>query len=102
MTADPARRLSSIDVLDAAEHARLDEVGQSGGVDRVGERLPVSIPAVFAAQVARTPDAVAVTFEGASMTYRELDEAANRLAHLLAGRGCGPGSAGGAAVAAVG
>ena len=27
MTADPARRISSIDVLDAAEHARLDEVG---------------------------------------------------------------------------
>ena len=27
MTADPARRLSSIDLLDAAEHARLDAVG---------------------------------------------------------------------------
>ena len=36
MTADPARRLSSIDVLDAGEHVRLDEVGQPGGVDRAG------------------------------------------------------------------
>ena len=27
MTADPTRRLSSIDVLDDGEHARLDEVG---------------------------------------------------------------------------
>ena len=26
MTADPARRLSSVDVLDAGEHARLDEM----------------------------------------------------------------------------
>ena len=46
---------------------------------------------VFAAQVARTPEAVALTFDGRSMTYRELDEAANRLAHLLAGQGAGPG-----------
>ena len=27
MTADPTRRLSSMDLLDAGEHARLDEVG---------------------------------------------------------------------------
>ena len=51
----------------------------------------MSIPVLFAAQVARTPEAVALTFEGRSMTYRELDEAANRLAHLLAGHGAGPG-----------
>ena len=51
----------------------------------------VSIPVLFAAQVARTPEAVAVTFEGRSMTYRELDEASNRLAHLLVGQGAGPG-----------
>ncbi len=51
----------------------------------------VSIPELFAAQVARTPEAVALSFQGRSMTYRELDEAANRLAHLLAGHGAGPG-----------
>src|SRR5262249_58527067 len=53
---------------------------------------PVSIPVLFAAQVARTPEAVAVTCGGRSMTYRELEEAANRLAHLLADHGSGPGS----------
>ena len=37
------------------------------------------------------PDALAVTFEGCSMTYRELDEAAIQLAQLLAARGVGPG-----------
>ena len=32
-----------------------------------------------------------MTFEGRSMTYRELEEAANRLAHLLVAQGVGPG-----------
>ncbi len=32
-----------------------------------------------------------MTFEGLSLTYRELEEASNRLAHLLAGEGAGPG-----------
>ena len=51
----------------------------------------MSVPVLFAAQVARTPEAVALTFGDLSMTYRELDEAANRLAHLLVGRGVGVG-----------
>ena len=51
----------------------------------------MSIPAVFAEKVQRTPEAVALTFEGRSLTYRELDEASNRLAHLLVSRGAGPG-----------
>src|SRR6201999_1473981 len=53
--------------------------------------VSVSVPAVFAAQVARTPEAVALSCDGRSMTYRELDEAANRLAHLLVAQGAGPG-----------
>ena len=90
MTADPARRLSSIDLLDEAEHARLDGWGNRAVLTRPAT-TPVSIPALFAAQVARTPEAVALTCEGRSLTYRELEEAANRLAHLLAGQWCGPG-----------
>ncbi|MFG6194364.1 amino acid adenylation domain-containing protein [Nonomuraea sp. JJY05] len=42
------------------------------------------------AQADRTPDAVAVTFEGASMTYRELEERANRVARRLRAAGTGP------------
>src|SRR5262249_35774157 len=48
-------------------------------------------PAAWAAQVARTPEAIAVSCGARSMTYRELDEASNRLAHLLSGHGAGPG-----------
>src|SRR5208283_1901457 len=51
----------------------------------------VSIPAVFAEQVARAPEAVAISCGERSWTYRELEESANRLAHLLVGRGVGPG-----------
>ena len=90
MTADPTRRLSTIDVLDAAEHARLERWGNRAVLTRPAS-APQSIPALFVAQVARTPEAVALTFEGRSWTYRELDEAANRLAHLLIAHGVGPG-----------
>ena len=90
ITADPGRRLSSIDVLDVGEYARLEGWGHRA-VLTAPEPPGVSIPVVFAAQVARVPEAPAVTFEGRSWTYRELEEASNRLAHLLAGQGAGPG-----------
>ncbi|HEX8907380.1 MAG TPA: amino acid adenylation domain-containing protein, partial [Longimicrobiaceae bacterium] len=51
-----------------------------------------ALPALFAEQAARTPDAVAVTFGGQSVTYAELDARANRLAHRLVKLGARPGS----------
>jgi non-ribosomal peptide synthetase component F len=90
MTADPARRLSSIDVLGADEHARLDAIGNRAALTRP-PTATASIPALFTAQVARSPHAVAVTATDRSMTYRELEESANRLAHLLIDRGAAPG-----------
>ena len=90
MTADPARRLSSVDVLDEVEHARLAEWGNRAALT-APVSAPTSIPTLFAAQAARTPEAVAVSSGDDSWTYRELDEAANRLAHLLIDRGVGPG-----------
>jgi amino acid adenylation domain-containing protein len=49
-----------------------------------------SIQERFAAQAARTPDAVAVSSGSVQLTYRELDERANRLAHRLIGLGVRP------------
>ncbi|WP_231999228.1 non-ribosomal peptide synthetase [Mycobacterium sp. 1081908.1] len=91
MTADPSRRLSSVDLLDEAERACLDEVGNRA-VLTAPAPAAVSVPELFAARVARAPEAPAVTFEGRSITYRELDDAANRFAHLLSGQGVGPGA----------
>ncbi|MDX1883972.1 non-ribosomal peptide synthetase [Mycolicibacterium sp. 120270] len=91
MIADPDRRVSTLVVLGVGERARLDEWGNRASLSR--QAIPsVSIPDLFATQVARAPEAVALTAGDRSLTYRELDAAANRLAHLLASRGAGPGA----------
>jgi len=54
--------------------------------------LQKSIPEIFAEQVRQTPDHVAIEFEGLELTYRELNERANRLAHYLIGLGVKPGA----------
>ena len=89
MTADPTRRLLSFDLLDEGERADLDGWGNRAVLTE--PVTPVSIPEVFAEQVDRTPEAVALRCGDCSWTYRELEEAANRLAHLLAGQGAGSG-----------
>ncbi|WP_153065219.1 non-ribosomal peptide synthetase, partial [Mycobacterium avium] len=90
MTADPTQSVSSVDLLDEREHARLDTLGNRAALTGPPPRFD-SLPTLFAEQAARTPDAVALVCGGRRMTYRELDEAANRVAHLLRVRGAGPG-----------
>ncbi|MEU4805249.1 amino acid adenylation domain-containing protein [Actinosynnema sp. NPDC023587] len=86
LVADPDQPVARVPWLsDAERHQVLVEWnGQGTGAPSS------TIPGLFAAQAARTPDAVAVTFEGSSLTYRQLDERANRLAHHLVGLGAGP------------
>ncbi|WP_156737647.1 AMP-binding protein, partial [Mycobacterium sp. E735] len=87
---DPARRLSSIDVLDEAEHARLHNFGNRAVLDLPAPIGP-SIPQLFAAQVHRAPEAVAITCGNRWWNYHQFDAAANQLAHLLIEHGVGPG-----------
>ena len=49
-----------------------------------------TLPALFEAQVRRTPDNTAVVFEDTTLTYAQLNARANRLARLLIERGVGP------------
>lgn len=50
------------------------------------------LPDLFAEQVERSPDAIAIRFEGESLTYAQLSEQSNRLARVLIERGAGPDS----------
>ncbi|MFG3490885.1 amino acid adenylation domain-containing protein [Streptomyces sp. NPDC047972] len=80
--------IGDLDVLAADERTRLLDTWH--GARRA--RSAASLPQLFAAQVARTPDAVAVTLAGERLTYAELDRRANRLAHRLIAEGVRPGS----------
>nr|WP_307793489.1 non-ribosomal peptide synthetase [Amycolatopsis sp. MtRt-6] len=82
----PDRRLGSLDVLTTAERAGLEQTW-SGAVEDVPA---VTVPELFAAQVARTPGHPALVFEDDELTYAELDAVSNRLARVLAARGAGP------------
>ena len=93
MLADPARRLADIPLLTEAERRQLlvDWNATDQGVRGQGSGVRGQcVHELFEAQVMRTPGAVALVFEQRRLTYRELDERANQLAHYLRARGVGP------------
>ncbi|MGE0171100.1 amino acid adenylation domain-containing protein, partial [Nocardioides sp.] len=89
MVADPWVRVSSIDVLEPQERLRLDALGNRAVL--TGEAAAVSVPELFADQVISAPEVVAISDRGTALSYRQLDEASNRLAHLLIDHGAAPG-----------
>ncbi|WP_171074144.1 non-ribosomal peptide synthetase [Nonomuraea basaltis] len=83
---DPGRRLGSLVRATGAERARvLDEWNATGRALDSG----VSVARLVERQARRTPEASAVVAGRERLSYRELDERANQLAHLLRTRGIG-------------
>jgi amino acid adenylation domain-containing protein len=76
---DPDCGVDALELIGADERAEL-----LGRVPAAAEPFPVfCLHERFAAQAKETPDAIAVSYEGATLSYRELDERANQLAHRL-------------------
>ncbi|MFJ1596419.1 amino acid adenylation domain-containing protein [Streptomyces sp. NPDC088261] len=86
--AAPDLPVGEVELLSASERGLLLE-GWSGAATGVPDQ---GLAELFAAQAARTPDAIAVVADDRELTYRELDALANRTAHHLIAEGVRPGS----------
>ena len=86
---DPDRQLSDLPLLSEDERQQIvvdwNRTEQSYPSDRCIHEL-------IERQVERTPEAIAVVFEGRRLTYRQLNDRANQLAYRLRKLGVGPDS----------
>ena len=87
LIANPQQRLSELPLLSVVEQQALQD---SLGVEKGEHRLDQCIHQLFSQQAINRPDAPALTFAGVTLSYRELNERANRLAWMLRERGVGP------------
>ncbi|WP_199255572.1 non-ribosomal peptide synthetase [Mycolicibacterium mengxianglii] len=83
--AQPDTTLSRLDCMAPAEAAWLRQVSHGEVFDTPARTLAELVEA----QVQRSPDAVAVVYEGRHYSYREINEAANLVAHRLIAQGIG-------------
>ncbi|GLX23069.1 hypothetical protein Slala02_63510 [Streptomyces lavendulae subsp. lavendulae] len=82
----PDTEVGSVELLTDGERVRLlTELGAPAL-----KYAETDLPELFARQAALTPHLPAVVSAEATLTYRELDTASNRLARLLIARGAGP------------
>ncbi len=85
--ADPTARVSQIAMLSKAERLRMLEEWNKTAFDYPHTQC---FPELFEAQVHQTPEAIALSMEGAAMTYDALNARANQIARLLRSIGMGP------------
>ncbi len=84
---NPSQRASALRLLPAAEEQQvITEWNQTAVVYAQGEQC---LHELFEAQVEKTPQGVALVSDAGSMSYAELNERSNQLAHYLRRRGVG-------------
>ena len=86
LAAGPDLPLGQMSALDQAERRQV----LAGLNDTAAALRVATLPELFAAQAALTPDAIAVTCGDRELTYAELAAASNRLARYLISLGAGP------------
>jgi amino acid adenylation domain-containing protein len=87
IVANPDARIDELAFLPAEEQVCLLE---DWNRSRRAEYPSAPVNRLIEAQVQRTPDRIAVTCMGSSLTYHDLNARANRLARVLQARGVGP------------
>jgi amino acid adenylation domain-containing protein len=88
IAADPDRRVSALALMGEEERRRVLVEWNRTEADYPRERC---VHELFEEQVGRAPDAPAVVSRERSLSYRELDRRANRIAHQLRAAGIRPG-----------
>ena len=86
---DPEAAISELEIITAEEKARILYEFNRPTISPSDEPR---VHQLFEEQAARTPDAVALVFGPEMLTYQELNERANQLAHQLLSLGVGPES----------
>ncbi|CEJ85457.1 Amino acid adenylation domain protein [Hyphomicrobium sp. GJ21] len=88
LTRDPETSLAALDILGDDERRRIFDVGTGADVPLPSTQV---VHRLFEQQVDLTPDAEAIIADDVRLTYRDLDQRANKLAHYLQSQGAKPG-----------
>ena len=87
IVSDPSRPISELSMLSDAERDQLVEDWNQTSTAYPADK---TVNELFEMQAAATPDAIACDYEGDTLSYAELNQRANQLAHYLQAHGVGP------------
>ncbi len=87
ITEHPSKKLKDVDILSEKERHQLLVEFNDTAAEFPKDK---TIHQIFEEQAEKTPDNIALVFNDETMTYKQLNEKADRLAHTLRANGVGP------------